>query len=103
MPKHLTIYHENAPGLKAYIINVSPNPASEVVNVSFVEKDEYENSGNKKLDYEIYLFDRQNNLIYKEESNKKNVQLKVKDLKKDKYFIQIVQGEDKLTEQIIVH
>lgn len=103
--KNLRIYYENipGPGLKAYNINISPNPASEVVNVSFVEIDEYENSENKKLDYEIYLFDRQNNLVSKEESNKKNVQLKVKDLKKDRYFIQIVQGEDKFTEQIIVH
>ncbi|MCK5823217.1 MAG: hypothetical protein KAG95_04380 [Bacteroidales bacterium] len=101
--KYLKVGIEHVPGLKAYNINVFPNPVNEYLNINFVEKEEYKNVEDLKLNYEILFFDKNNNLIYRDESNKKFVQIKLKDLKKDRYFIQIIQGEDKFTKQIIVN
>jgi len=101
--KYITIEDGVNPGLTAFNVNISPNPANEYIYIDLQLKEEFNFLENIELDYDLLLFDKNNNLIRKIKSKQKKVQIDIKNLKKDIYFIQLIQDEDKITKQIIVN
>lgn len=100
--KYITVNDGINPGLNAFNVKISPNPTTDYISVDLYLKDEFRSVENINLEYDLLLFDKNNNLILKRKSIHMKEQFNVKSLKKGTYFIQLIQNENKIAKQIIV-
>lgn len=89
-------------GYCGYQLDISPNPAIEIVNVAIIEPESLK-SKNISSDYKVSIIDKSGILHYNSIKKEKKFSIPIYNLKNGDYFINVVIGKLNLSGKLIVN